>query len=58
VNNIGLIDENIVNWSKNTNKPESITTGGPFYFYFGLKKGKSAYDRFTSKWVDTTTIVD
>jgi len=55
----GSIDESYVNWSQNTpNKPKSITTGAPFYFYFGLKKGKSAYDRFTTKWVDTTTIVD
>jgi hypothetical protein len=32
-----------------------FNTGAPFYFYFGLKKGKSAFDRFTTKWLDTTT---
>jgi len=55
----GSIDESYVNWSQNTpEKPTSITTGAPFYFYFGLKKGKSAYDRFTTKWVDTTITTD
>ena len=27
--------------------------GAPFYFYFGLNRGASAFDRFTSKWIDT-----
>jgi hypothetical protein len=55
----GSIDESYVNWSQNTpEKPTSITTGAPFHFYFGLKKGKSAYDRFTIKWVDTTITTD
>jgi hypothetical protein len=45
-------------WSKNAIVSSDITTGAPFHFYFGLKKGKSAYDRFVIKWVDTTTIVD
>lgn len=34
-----------------------FNTGAPFYFYFGLKKGKSAFDRFTTKWLDTTTTI-
>jgi hypothetical protein len=59
VNNTGLIDEAYGNWVQNTsNKPTAITVGGPYFFYFGLKKGKSAFDRFNSKWVDTTTTVD
>jgi hypothetical protein len=35
-----------------------VTVGAPFHFYFGLKRGKTAYDRFRSKWVNTeiTTI--
>jgi hypothetical protein len=43
--------------SIDTNSPENrlFNTGAPFYFYFGLKKGKSAFDRFTTKWLDTTT---
>lgn len=55
----GSIDESYVNWSQNTpEKSNSVTVGAPFYFYFGLKKGKSAYDRFTTKWVDTTITTD
>jgi hypothetical protein len=34
----------------------TITVGAPFFFYFGLKKGKSAWDRFVTKWVNTNTI--
>lgn len=45
-------------WSQNTPIPEAITVGGPFYFYFGLKRGASAMDRFMQKWVDTEFIVD
>jgi hypothetical protein len=52
-------DLNIQNiWSQNTPIPEAITVGGPFYFYFGLKRGASAMDRFIQKWVDTEYIVD
>jgi hypothetical protein len=39
----------------NSPKNRLFNTGAPFYFYFGLKKGKSAFDRFTTKWLDTTT---
>jgi uncharacterized protein YlzI (FlbEa/FlbD family) len=35
-----------------------INTGAPFYFYFGLIQGKSAFDRFTRKWIDTDIITD
>jgi hypothetical protein len=27
--------------------------GAPFYFYFGLTNGASAFDRFAAKWIDT-----
>jgi hypothetical protein len=33
--------------------PGSYLLGAPFYFYFGLTKGASAFDRFTAKWIDT-----
>ena len=33
-----------------------ITVGAPFYFYFGLKKGKSAWDRFAKKWINFENI--
>jgi hypothetical protein len=32
--------------------------GAPFYFYFGVTKGASAFDRFTTKWIDTDEIGD
>ena len=41
------------NWNQNTPAPRAINTGAPFYFYFGLKKGKTAYDRFSEKWIPT-----
>jgi hypothetical protein len=58
VNASGKIDESDSNWDRNNPFPESVTVGAPFYFYFGLKKGASAFDRFTTKWIDTTTFVD
>jgi hypothetical protein len=33
--------------------PGHYLLGAPFYFYFGLTKGASAFDRFTAKWIDT-----
>jgi len=35
-----------------------ITVGAPFHFYFGLKKGASAWDRFARKWVDFNNVLD
>jgi len=48
----------VSNWSQNTpDAPRAINTGAPFYFYFGLKKGKTAYDRFSQKWIPNQTIL-
>jgi len=58
VNGSGQIDESFGNWEQNNPVSESVTVGSPFHFYFGLKKGKSAFDRFTTKWIDTTTFID
>lgn len=30
-----------------------MTPSGPYYFYFGLSRGKSAFDRFLTKWVQS-----
>jgi len=38
--------------------PNQPLVGAPFHFFFGLKKGKSSYDRFTQKWINTETVVD
>ena len=51
-------------WDVNTpgaGVPQServVNTGAPFYFYFGLNQGKSAFDRFTRKWIDTDVLTD
>jgi hypothetical protein len=33
----------------------TVNNTAPFYFYFGLIKGSSAYDRFLTKWVKKDT---
>jgi hypothetical protein len=32
-----------------------MTPSGPYYFYFGLNRGKSAFDRFLTKWIQSDT---
>jgi hypothetical protein len=58
VNGAGDLSASVSNWTRNNPEPEMVTVGAPFHFYFGLKRGKTAYDRFRSKWVNTeiTTI--
>jgi hypothetical protein len=53
----GNLSANSTTKSPNNFVPDAMTVGAPFHFYFGLKKGKTAYDRFLSKWVDTNKIV-
>lgn len=57
VNTSGQISANVADWNLNSPKSRVISVGGPFHFYFGLKKGKSAFDRFSAKWIDTNKIV-
>ena len=53
-------------WDKNSAPDSSkvpqaervINTGAPYHFYFGLGVGKSAFDRFTKKWIDTEVTTD
>jgi hypothetical protein len=50
-----------LNDAPDTSKPlfqRVINTGAPFHFYFGLNKGKSAFDRFTKKWIDSEVTTD
>lgn len=35
----------------NTSHPGRFRVGSPFYFYFGLKRGKSAMNRFINKYI-------
>lgn len=44
-------------WDYNTSPPNVVTVGAPYHFYFGLKKGRSAFDRFRRKWINTEEII-
>jgi hypothetical protein len=61
VDGSGNISASPTTVSPNNPEPDSsgssVTVGAPYHFYFGLKRGKSAFDRFTTKWVDTNKIV-
>jgi hypothetical protein len=59
------VDDNLINpvtgeldYKPEPGIPEKYLTGAPFYFYFGLSKGASAFDRFTTKWIDTDAFVE
>jgi len=51
VNSAGDIDPQPPLPSTNSNR--IFTSSGPYYFYFGLSLGKTAYDRFLVKWIKT-----
>jgi hypothetical protein len=53
--NAGSQEPNSPLWSSSQ---RFITVGAPQHFYFGLKKGKTAFDRFATKWISTATITD
>jgi hypothetical protein len=44
-------------WDRNTINGNIINVGSPYHFYFGLNKGKSAFDRFRQKWINTEEII-
>jgi len=48
----------INSWERNSSPDNTITVGSPFYFYFGLKKGKTAWDRFIKKWINFENITE
>jgi hypothetical protein len=46
------LSASVADWNlSNTPQPRVVTVGAPFYFYFGLKKGKTAFDRFARQWI-------
>lgn len=47
---------NVNTWERNQSPIESIVTGAPFFFYFGLKKGRTSFDKFTQTWLDVETV--
>jgi hypothetical protein len=56
-NNDYVLDASVTSWDKNDGNASDITVGAPFHFYFGLKTGKSSFDRFTKKWINTNTTI-
>jgi len=63
VDSNGVVNANTNNWDVNA-APGNIqfervvNTGAPYFYYFGLLHGKSAFDRFTRKWIEPDTITD
>jgi len=57
VDGAGNISGDISTWNYNNPKPRVVTAGSPYYFYFGLKKGKTAFDRFYQKWINADTTI-
>ena len=51
VDGSGNYNPNVGSQNPNNPLPRTITVGAPFHFYFGLKKGKTAFDRFAAKWI-------
>ena len=64
VDSTGYRSANWNTWDVNnapSDKPQMqrvVNTGAPYYFYFGLNQGKSAFDRFTRKWIEPEIITD
>lgn len=58
VDSSGNISAALSNQEGNAGQPRVVTVGAPQHFYFGLKKGKTAFDRFLSKWVNTELNVE
>jgi hypothetical protein len=36
--------------------PRITLQGSPYYFYFGTGRGKSSWDLFSQKWINTDVI--
>ena len=49
---------NRASFAPNSIQPNVVTVGSPFFFYFGLKKGKTAWDRFARKWINFENITE
>jgi len=45
-------------WDTNAPIATAITVGAPFHFYFGIKRGATAWDKFAIKYVEFDTIED
>ena len=56
VDSVGVLSDDLNTWSQNTTDSRSVTVGVPFHFYFGLKQGSSAFDKFGRIWLDFENI--
>jgi hypothetical protein len=45
-------------WDRNNPEENKITVGAPFHFYFGLRRGASAFDRFKTKWINSNNVTN
>ena len=45
-------------WDRTQPDGQNVTVGAPFHFYFGLKRGSSAFDRFRTKWINNSNIIN
>jgi hypothetical protein len=52
VDNTGELTPSTSAWIQHSPTPRTVTVGAPFHFYFGLKKGGSAFDRFARQWLN------
>lgn len=53
-----VLSAEVSTWNQNTEQGRVINVGAPFHFYFGLKRGKSAFDRFYKKWINSEQIIE
>jgi len=58
VDNDGHISADPQYWNENSDKIDLVTVGAPFHFYFGLRRGSSAFDRFRTKWINTSNVTN
>lgn len=58
VDNDGNITANPTYWDPNSDDKQLVTVGAPFHFYFGLRRGASAFDRFRTKWINTNNVTN
>jgi hypothetical protein len=60
ITNVSSVDlsADVNTWDRNSPDQQLVTVGAPFHFYFGLRRGASSYDRFRTKWINTSNIVN
>ena len=50
---INKFNYQVISGTKGSKHPR-VMNGAPYYFYFGLIKGATAWDRFVRRWINTT----